>query len=111
MSMFDVNRATTGLRAKANDLARQPSTKTLLIGAAAVVVIPIVLPLVKPVLKATLKTGVRLYEKGKIAIAETSEIVADLAAEAKAELQAESQQKAELQAASSEAESPAAANQ
>ncbi|MEO1134827.1 MAG: DUF5132 domain-containing protein, partial [Cyanobacteria bacterium J06639_1] len=53
---------------------------------------PVVLPLLKPALKTTLKTGVTLYEKARIAIAETGEYLADVAAEARAEVQANSQQ-------------------
>ncbi len=76
-----------GLRTRIAELAGHPTTKVLVIGAAAVAVTPIVLPLVKPVLKATLKSGVSLYEKTKIAIAETGEVLADIAAEARAEVQ------------------------
>jgi hypothetical protein len=69
------------------ELARNPNAKVLVVGVAAVAVTPIVLPLVKPALKATIKSGVKLYEKAKIAVAETGEVVADIAAEARAEVQ------------------------
>jgi hypothetical protein len=83
------------------ELARNPNTKALVVGVAAVAVTPIVLPLVKPTLKATIKSGVTLYEKAKIAVAETGEVVADIAAEARAEVQTNSRQNAGLQSAAS----------
>lgn len=84
------------MRTRVAELASHPTSKTLIVGAAAVAVTPIVLPLIKPALKATFKTGVTLYEKTKIAISETGELLADIAAEARAEVRAESQQKVSL---------------
>jgi hypothetical protein len=97
--MLGSHQGPVGLRTRVAELARQPGSKALLIGAAAVVATPIVLPLLKPILKATLKSGVILYEKAKIAIAETGEVLADVAAEARAEVLAEAQKKASLPAA------------
>jgi len=77
-----------GLRSRVAELASHPNAKIVLIGATAVAVTPIVLPLLKPALKATIKSGVALYERTKIAIAETGEALADVAAEAKAEVHA-----------------------
>lgn len=60
------------------------------VGIGALILAPIVLPivgsLVKPLIKATIKGGIILFEKGREAIAETAEVLEDLAAEAKAEL-------------------------
>jgi hypothetical protein len=61
--------------------------------------------LVKPALKATIKSGVALYEKAKIAIAETGEVIADVAAEARAEVQDNSRQTTNLQGAVAGADS------
>jgi hypothetical protein len=80
----------------------------VVIGVAAVAITPIVLPLLKPALEATIKSGVTLYEKAKIAIAETSEVIADVAAEARAEAQADIRQKARLQAIAAASESASA---
>jgi hypothetical protein len=63
---------------------------------------------VKPALKATIKSGVTLYEKAKIAVAETGEVVADIAAEARAEVQGNARERNGLQAAASSSE-PASA--
>ncbi|MGP1387216.1 MAG: DUF5132 domain-containing protein [Thainema sp.] len=94
-----------GLRAHVAELANNPNTKALVIGVTAVAITPIVLPLVKPALKATIKSGVTLYEKAKIAIAETGEVLADVAAEARAEVHAGSQKQATLPAAAASSES------
>ena len=87
------------LRTRIAELASHPNTKVVAIGVAAVAVTPIVLPLVKPALKATIKSGVSLYERAKIAIAETGEALADVAAEARAEVHGKALSAAELQAA------------
>jgi len=62
----------------------------LAIGIGAAVVAPLVIPVVasvaKPVVKAAIKGGLILYERGKETFAELSEVVEDLAAEAKAEM-------------------------
>ncbi len=73
------------LRERVAELARDPNTKAIAIGAAAVVVTPIVLPYAKPLLRGTLKSGVIFFEKTRGAIAEAGEIFADIAAEARAE--------------------------
>lgn len=76
--------------------------RTIAIGLGALVITPVVLPLLKPVAKATVKTGVVLYEKTKGTFAEAGEVMADLVAEAKAEVIAEQAEKASLPASQSE---------
>lgn len=88
--MLTTQNSPVGLRNRVNELMANPNAKALVIGATAVAVTPFVLPLVKPALKATIKTGVTAFEKARIAIAETGEAIADVAAEARAEVQAES---------------------
>lgn len=88
--MLMTQHSPVGLRSRVNELMANPNAKALVIGATAVAVTPFVLPLVKPALKATIKTGVTAFEKARIAIAETGEAIADVAAEARAEVQAES---------------------
>ncbi|HMK43014.1 MAG TPA: DUF5132 domain-containing protein [Dissulfurispiraceae bacterium] len=62
----------------------------LAIGIGAAVIAPSVIPVLasafKPAAKAAIKGGVLLYEKGKESIAEMSEVMEDIIAEAKAEL-------------------------
>jgi hypothetical protein len=62
------------------------------IGAGAVLLAPIVIPVVasvmKPLAKAVIKGGLLAYENAKIAIAETSETIEDIAAEARSEIAA-----------------------
>ena len=53
------------------------------------VVIPMIVAAARPVAKAAIKGSLMLYEKGREMIAEVSEAVEDLAAEAKSEVQAE----------------------
>jgi hypothetical protein len=84
--MLDAHQRPVGLRTRVAELASNPNARALAIGVTAVAVTPFVLPLVKPALKATIKSGVTLYEKTKIAIAETGEVLADVAAEARAEV-------------------------
>jgi len=103
--MLNTHQGPVGLRTRVAELASSPNTKALVVGVTAVAVTPIVLPLVKPALKATIKSGVALYEKAKIAVAETGEVIADVAAEARAEVQANSSQKTSLQSAVSGSES------
>ncbi|NEQ46687.1 MAG: DUF5132 domain-containing protein [Leptolyngbya sp. SIOISBB] len=88
--MLTTRNSPVGLRSRVHELMANPNAKALVIGATAVAVTPFVLPLVKPALKATIKTGVTAFEKARIAIAETGEAIADVAAEARAEVQAES---------------------
>lgn len=57
------------------------------------VVIPIIAAAARPVAKTALKYSFMLYEKGREMIAEATEAVEDLAAEAKAEVQAELSEK------------------
>ncbi|MEA5420950.1 DUF5132 domain-containing protein [Spirulina sp. CCNP1310] len=86
-----MNQGQIGLRARVEQLASNPGhqvvTRALVVGVAAAVVVPVVLPLAKPFAKATIKAGVTLIEKTKMAVAETMEMVADIAAEARAEVQ------------------------
>jgi hypothetical protein len=60
------------------------------IGAGVVLLAPIVIPVVasvmKPLAKAVIKGGMLAYENAKIAIAETSETIEDIAAEARSEI-------------------------
>ncbi|EDX85132.1 hypothetical protein S7335_2831 [Synechococcus sp. PCC 7335] len=79
-----------GLRARVEEMTGLRAEHVVMMGAATVVLTPVVLPLMRPVLKATIKTGVMAFERTKHAIAETGEILADIAAEAKAEAQLES---------------------
>ncbi|EAZ92678.1 DUF5132 domain-containing protein [Crocosphaera chwakensis] len=81
---------------------RDNPNRTIAIGLGALVVTPVVLPLLKPAAKATVKTGVILYEKTKGTFAEAGELMADLVAEAKAEVIAEQAEKASLLASTSE---------
>lgn len=92
--MQQVQHETMGLRARVAELAAHPNTKLVAVGVAAVVLTPILLPLAKPVLKTTIKSGLKLFEQAKGAIAETGELLADIAAEAKAEVTTEAQKQA-----------------
>lgn len=58
------------------------------IGAAilAPVVVPVLASVVKPLAKAAIKGGIMLYEKGREVVAEATEMVEDIVAEAKAEV-------------------------
>ncbi|MBG0745863.1 MAG: DUF5132 domain-containing protein [Planktothrix agardhii KL2] len=86
-----MNQENMGLRARVAQLAAHQNTKVIVIGVAAIAVAPVVLPLVRPVLKATIKSGITLFEKTKSALAETGEVLADIAAEARAEALTEAQ--------------------
>ena len=68
--------------------------RTLAIGAGIAFLAPTVLPLAKPLAKTLIKGGVTLYEKSKVAIAETGEVIGDIVAEAKAEVATEQAKKA-----------------
>lgn len=63
---------------------------TLAIGAGIVLLAPVVVPVVagvlKPLAKNAIKGSLLMYERAKVATAETMESLEDLAAEAKAEL-------------------------
>lgn len=80
---------------KIKSMYQNDPIKTIAIGVGAVILAPTVASLLKPVVKATIKTGVILYQKTKETIAETSEQIEDLVAEAKAEVLAESEKKQE----------------
>jgi hypothetical protein len=60
------------------------------IGLGALILVPAVLPIVgsvvKPLAKAAIKGGIILFEKTREVLAETQEVLEDLAAEVKAEL-------------------------
>jgi hypothetical protein len=62
----------------------------LAIGVGTAILAPVVIPMVasiaKPLAKAAIKGGIMLYEKNRELIAEATEVVEDLVAEAKAEL-------------------------
>ena len=90
--MLEMNQQNMGLRARVAQLAAHHNAKVIAVGVAAVAVAPVVLPLVRPVLKATIKSGITLFEKTKSALAETGEVLADIAAEARAEALAEAKQ-------------------
>ena len=72
------------------------------IGAGVVLLAPIVIPVVasvmKPLAKAVIKGGLLTYENVKIAIAETSETIEDIAAEARSEIAAGQSQPAKASA-------------
>ena len=72
--------------------------KTLAIGMGITFLAPTVLPLAKPLAKTLIKGGVTLYEKTKVAIAETGEVIGDIVAEAKAEVATEQAKKATVAA-------------
>ncbi len=63
------------------------------IGLGALILVPAVLPVVgsvvKPIAKAAIKGGILLFEKSRELLAETQEVLEDLAAEARAELAGE----------------------
>jgi hypothetical protein len=54
-------------------------------------------------LKSTIKTSVVLLERAKSAIAETGEMIADIAAEARTEAMLETQQSVQLKSAEAQA--------
>ena len=62
----------------------------LAIGVGTAILAPVVIPMIasiaKPMAKAAIKGGIMLYEKNRELIAEATEVVEDLVAEAKAEL-------------------------
>jgi hypothetical protein len=62
----------------------------LAIGVGTAILAPVVIPMIasiaKPLAKAAIKGGVMLYEKNRELIAEATEVIEDLVAEAKAEL-------------------------
>lgn len=96
--MQQIDPGTIGLRARIAQLAADPSAKAIAVGVATVALAPVVLPLIRPVLKATIKSGVTLFERAKSSIAETGEVLADIAAEARTEAQIETKKRAALQA-------------
>jgi hypothetical protein len=88
-----------GLRSRVEELAQDPTARAVAIGVTAVALTPVILPLVKPALKSTLKTSVLLFERTKAAISETGELIADIAAEARAEAMLEAQKSLQLKSA------------
>lgn len=62
----------------------------LAIGVGAAILAPVVIPIVasiaKPIAKGVIKGGILVYEKGREVVGEVTEMVEDLAAEAKDEL-------------------------
>lgn len=97
-----------GLRSRVEELAKHPHAKAIVIGVTAAALTPVILPLVKPALKSTIKTSVVLFERTKAAIAETGELLADIAAEAKAEALSETQQAMQLNSSETIASSTSA---
>jgi hypothetical protein len=73
------------------DIFKGDSVKGLAIGLGAAILIPVVLPVVaavaRPLARAAIKTGIMMFEKGRETVAEMSEVVEDLIAEAKAEIE------------------------
>lgn len=67
----------------------------LALGIGAILLAPVLVPVVaaaaKPIIKAGIKGGMLLYAKTREIIAETQEVIEDLAAEAKSELAQEQQ--------------------
>ncbi|NLI81282.1 MAG: DUF5132 domain-containing protein [Deltaproteobacteria bacterium] len=67
----------------------------LAVGIGAILLAPVLVPVVaaaaKPIIKAGIKGGMLLYAKTREIIAETQEVIEDLAAEAKSELAQEQQ--------------------
>lgn len=94
--MQQMYQETMGLRTRVAELAADPTAKAIAVGIATVALAPVILPLIRPVLKATIKSGVTLFERAKSSIAETGEVLADIAAEARAEAQIETQKRAAL---------------
>lgn len=75
------------------DIFKSNIAMGLAVGMAAAVLIPLALPVLarasKPFAKAVIKSGLIVYEKGREAIAEVTEVVEDVVAEAKAEIEHE----------------------
>lgn len=73
-----------------DDLFKSNLTTGVAVGIAAAVLTPLVVPILtavaKPLLRSAIKGSILLYEKGREAAAELSEMVEDVAAEARAEL-------------------------
>ena len=73
------------------DIFKGDSIKGLAIGLGAAILIPIILPAVaavaRPLARAAIKTGIMMFEKSRETVAEMSEVVEDLIAEAKAEIE------------------------
>jgi hypothetical protein len=85
-------------------------TSNVIIGAAAVLLAPIVAPAVlagmRPLSKVAIKGGVLVYDKARELIAETSEQLSDLVAEARAELAATAAAAATAHSASAPSQEP-----
>lgn len=80
----------------------------LAVGVGAILLAPVVLPVVaalsRPIAKSAMKTGVILFERGREAAAEMTEVFEDLVAEARAELD-----QSRPEASSADSQVPAAA--
>jgi hypothetical protein len=80
------------------DIFKSNVAVALALGLAAAVVVPMMLPVIarasKPFAKAVIKSGLIVYEKGREAFAEVSEVVEDVVAEAQAEIEQEHAAKA-----------------
>lgn len=76
-------------------LALEGGVTGIALGIGAAILAPIVIPVVagvgKPLTKAAIKEGLLIYEKSKEALAEVTEVLEDMVAEAKAELAQEHQ--------------------
>jgi len=72
------------------DFFESPTGGGVVVGLAAAVLTPVIVPILvsvaKPLLKSAIKSGIFLYEKGKETAAEISEMVDDVAAEARSEM-------------------------
>jgi len=73
------------------------SMGSLALGAGVILLVPVVIPVIgailKPVTKAIIKGSIMAFESAKVSIAETKEMVEDIAAEAKAEIAQEPSKK------------------
>lgn len=75
------------------DLFKGNAIAVVAVGVAAAVLIPVVLPAVaragKPFAKGLIKGGLIMYERGRETVAELSEVLEDVMAEARAEIEQE----------------------
>jgi hypothetical protein len=91
-----------------DNLLEGGAARGLAIGIGAAVLVPIALPVLatvgKPVARAAIKTGILMYEKGRETVAEFTEVMEDLVAEAKADLEQSHATEAQIQQTMEEAE-------
>jgi hypothetical protein len=75
-----------------DDLFKSNLAVGLAVGVGAILLAPVVAPILasvgKPLAKSAIKSGIILFEKGREAAAELTEVMEDLIAEARAELAA-----------------------